>query len=179
MADFSKAVELQPDDGDYYYWRGSAHYELKDFPSALADFSKAVELQPDNGDYYYWRGRAHYELKDFSSALVDFSKATELQPDDGYNYAWRGCTHLAMKNKSLAEADFTRVEQLLKNDAWPAFNVACGYAKGGYMESTITWLRRAFVIDKKLIDKADTEALLFSIHSTPQYMNLVAEFRDL
>ncbi|MDW8328223.1 MAG: tetratricopeptide repeat protein, partial [Anaerolineales bacterium] len=71
LADFSRAVELQPDNGYNYQWRGSTHYELKDYAAALADFSRAIELQPDNGYNYRWRGLTHYELKDYAAALAD------------------------------------------------------------------------------------------------------------
>ncbi|MCB0166851.1 MAG: ATP-binding protein, partial [Anaerolineae bacterium] len=33
--DLTRAIELQPENGDNYYWRGLAHREAKDYPAAL------------------------------------------------------------------------------------------------------------------------------------------------
>ena len=47
LESFDKAVELAPDDGGTYWWRGRFWRDVaQDFNSALADFDKAIELDP-------------------------------------------------------------------------------------------------------------------------------------
>jgi len=44
IADFTKAIELEPDNAKAYYNRGSAKAALKDLDGACLDWSKAGEL---------------------------------------------------------------------------------------------------------------------------------------
>jgi len=112
LADFSRAIELQPEDGNNYNWRGTTHYQMKDYPAALTDLNHAIELQPEDSINYYWRGFTHRELQDYPSALEDFSRAIEFQPEDGYNYYWRGMTHYDLKDYPAALPDFNRAIEL-------------------------------------------------------------------
>jgi Flp pilus assembly protein TadD len=43
-ADYTKAIELDPIDADFYRNRGSAYEELEDHERASADRAKAAEL---------------------------------------------------------------------------------------------------------------------------------------
>ena len=44
IADFNKAIELDPDFADAYYNRGDAYYSLYQDAEADADFAKACSL---------------------------------------------------------------------------------------------------------------------------------------
>jgi tetratricopeptide (TPR) repeat protein len=47
LSNFNKAVEISPDDGGVYWWRGRFWRDaVQDFDRALADFDKAIELDP-------------------------------------------------------------------------------------------------------------------------------------
>ncbi len=51
ISDFSQAIANQPDNGDYYYWRGKAFEKLNRLEKALKNSKKANQLEPD--DYYF------------------------------------------------------------------------------------------------------------------------------
>ena len=44
IANYNKAIELNPNDADAYYDRGMAKVNLKEYYSAIPDFHKAIEL---------------------------------------------------------------------------------------------------------------------------------------
>jgi tetratricopeptide (TPR) repeat protein len=47
IADFTKAIELNPTDPDTLYeWRGDAKLARNDFDGAIADFSQAIAFNP-------------------------------------------------------------------------------------------------------------------------------------
>ena len=52
----SDAIDLEPNDPEGYYCRGTALSEMGKPRTAYKDFTKAIELDPDDLDYYYWRG---------------------------------------------------------------------------------------------------------------------------
>ena len=56
IADYDKAIELNPKDADTYYNRGAAKNHLKQHKEAIADYDKAIELDPKDADAYYNRG---------------------------------------------------------------------------------------------------------------------------
>ena len=56
ILDFTKEIELYPDNDSAYYERAIAFSRLDKYTSALDDYAKAIELNPDNADYYAERG---------------------------------------------------------------------------------------------------------------------------
>jgi tetratricopeptide (TPR) repeat protein len=70
LADFNRAVELDPD----YVWafasRGDTYRQMKQYDQALADLNQAVELNPGE----YWaigrRGRTYWEMGRYGKALA-------------------------------------------------------------------------------------------------------------
>jgi tetratricopeptide (TPR) repeat protein len=47
LADYNRALELDPDYADAYYYRGVLHYTLLEREQAIADFGRYLELAPD------------------------------------------------------------------------------------------------------------------------------------
>ena len=52
IADFDKAIELDPKNAAAYFSRGTTKPEMHDYKEAIADFDKAIELDPENIDHY-------------------------------------------------------------------------------------------------------------------------------
>ena len=47
MADFTKAVEIDPENSDIYHHRGQVHLLTEQIDNAADDFKKAVDLNPE------------------------------------------------------------------------------------------------------------------------------------
>ena len=98
IVDFSKAIEINPNDIDHYLrkedayeGRANAKGDLEDYVGAVSDFSKVIELNPKDedtflGDAYLMRGISKVYLEDYESAFSDFNKAIELNPKDAEAY---------------------------------------------------------------------------------------------
>ena len=78
IADFDKAIELNPKYADAYYNRGIAKRQLKQYKEAIADYDKAIKLNPKDANVYYNRGFAYRELGKKEEADADFSTWAEL-----------------------------------------------------------------------------------------------------
>jgi TonB family protein len=115
IADYTKAIELKPDDSAACEHRGDAKAFKSDLDGAIADFSKAIELKPDDSAVYEHRGDAKAFKSDFDGAIADFSKALELKPDDLAVYEHRGDAKAFKHDYYGAIADFTRAIQLNPN----------------------------------------------------------------
>jgi tetratricopeptide (TPR) repeat protein len=84
MLDYTKAIELDPNNSINYKYRGDMMFELKNFKEALADYTKAVELDPNYAFSYTNRGDTKFELQDYQSAILDYTKAIAINPNDKY-----------------------------------------------------------------------------------------------
>ena len=84
IAEYTKAIKLNPNDAHAYLNRGLAKFSLEDDRGAITDCNKAIELNPNYAMAYYLRGSAKLPLKDKDGACLDWSKAGEL----GYSGAY-------------------------------------------------------------------------------------------
>ena len=83
IKDFSKAIEIYPQNFNAYYNRGLMKLILKDYLGAISDFSKVIDNNDGDEYTYYNRGISFKSLKDYAAAIKDFSKVIEINPRDG------------------------------------------------------------------------------------------------
>jgi tetratricopeptide (TPR) repeat protein len=80
ISDFNKAIELNPEYAEAYYYRGKAKCNIKHYRDAISDYSKAIELDTQYAAAYYERGYAKNRLKDYYGANIDLAMAKEIDP---------------------------------------------------------------------------------------------------
>jgi tetratricopeptide (TPR) repeat protein len=114
VAQFSRAVELNPRYVIAYFMLAIAKGQLKDPEGALADYNKAISLNPKYANAYYGRGYLKSEqLKDPEGALADYSKAISLNPKYANAYYGRGYLKSEqLKDPEGALADYNKAISL-------------------------------------------------------------------
>ncbi|PYJ14104.1 MAG: hypothetical protein DME93_00955 [Verrucomicrobia bacterium] len=112
MADFDRAIELNPKDDAPYYNRAQAKRLKKDTAGAVADYTRAIELGSTNPAAYNNRGNARSENNDRDGAIADYTRAIELKPDYARAYYNRAMAKEANGDKAGAEADFKTAAKL-------------------------------------------------------------------
>lgn len=78
IAEFSKALELQPNAAEAFYGRGLAYQHKWAFAEALADYDRAIELAPHHADALFKRSIVHRQLGAFDKAAADFDQAVQI-----------------------------------------------------------------------------------------------------
>ena len=78
IAEYSKAIELDPTNAYFYSMRSWGHSENGDYELAIADLDKAIELEPNNGGFFYNRSDVYRRMGDAARADADLNKAREL-----------------------------------------------------------------------------------------------------
>ncbi len=80
IADFTRAIELDPEGASAYNLRGVAYANKLDFDSAIADFDKAIQFDPLLNNAHYNRGLAFSAKGDKARARADFAIEEQLYP---------------------------------------------------------------------------------------------------
>ena len=114
VADYTRALELQPGLDEALYLRGFALAQLLKYGAAVADFTETIRLTPENPAGYFARGVAYSSmlLPQSDLAVSDLTKAIDLNPAFIDAYHARGLARAANLEFDLAIDDFTRAIQL-------------------------------------------------------------------
>ena len=74
ISEYSKAIEVNPNDTNAYYNRAIAKHNVEDFKGAISDYSTAVSLAPTKANSYPGRGRTRHMQNDYKGAIDDYNK---------------------------------------------------------------------------------------------------------
>ena len=112
IADFERAMKLNPKDDAPYYNRAQVRRLKNDTAGAIADYTKAIELGSTNPAAYNNRANAKAENNDRDGAIADYTKAIELKPDYARAYYNRAVLKRDKGDNAGAAADFKRAQEL-------------------------------------------------------------------
>ena len=88
IADYTKAIEINPNDGDAYYNRGASKGDIEDYYGAIADFTKAIDINPNDNGSYWNRSIAKERIGDIEGACADAKKSVSLGDATTDNQRW-------------------------------------------------------------------------------------------
>lgn len=142
---YTKAIELDPSDANYYLYRGEAKRKTGHLQAAVEDYTKTIELDPMNSFGYAQRGWAKEMLDDYKGALEDHDMAIEIQDDYAYSYLYRARVYQLLGRDADAHNDF---EKIIALDTIPDSNSCRAYAliELGQSEEAVEWAKQ--VVDK-------------------------------
>jgi tetratricopeptide (TPR) repeat protein len=78
LAEFTKAIQLDPKSVRAYAGRGALKYAMGDSKGAIADLTKAIELDPKSVTAYSGRASAKFAAGDIAGATADFLSVARL-----------------------------------------------------------------------------------------------------
>jgi Flp pilus assembly protein TadD len=131
IADYDRAIELEPDYALAYNNRGVAYDDKGEVDRAIADYDRAIELKPDYAAAYNNRGVAYIHKGEVDRAIADFDRAIELEPDYALAYYNRGVAYLLKGEVDRAIADFDRAIELKPDYAEAYYNRGGAYKMQG------------------------------------------------
>lgn len=71
IADYTKAIRINPKESGYYYQRGFIHLIQGELKVAVEDYTQVIRLKPNFTQAYASRGYARSKLGDKQGAISD------------------------------------------------------------------------------------------------------------
>jgi len=163
ISDFTKAIELSPENSETYNNRGFAYMNKGYYDEALADFNKAIEINPKYSKAYNNRGLSYYNKKLYDEAISDFNKAIELDPKYSKAYNNRGLTYKEKGIYDKALADYNIALKLAPDNPRISWNIAIIYCEYKQWDKAIQYINRVIELNptypeaRKYLDIAKTQ----------------------
>ena len=110
IEDFTKVLNVSPNNVKALFNRGTAYSKKKEYKKAIVDFDKALSIDPKYYKALINRGICKTQLDQTESAKNDFSTAVSSSPTNGEGYYYRALATLNHVN-------------LVKSDARNAMNM--------------------------------------------------------
>jgi tetratricopeptide (TPR) repeat protein len=151
IADYTKAVELDPKNEVYQHNRGFAYSKLGQWDKALTDYAKAIELNPNYAPA--WNGRGMIDCDHFAQydkALAEFSRAIEIDPK--FFNAWRnrGVAYRKSGQMDNALVNYSKAAELEPNNSDVHNDLGLVLWYQGKLELALAEYRKALSLDPNL-----------------------------
>ena len=150
IADYDRALRIDPGLGSAYINRGVAHRFKGDLNAAMADFNRAVAIDKYSFEAFTDRGALRQIVGDLQGAIDDFNHAVKIKPKGVEAYYCRGYLLLTMKDIDGAVTDFNRAIELNPNFALAHQGRGIALLKKNQLERAITEFNRALELDSNL-----------------------------
>lgn len=150
MEEYSKAIELYPENAGAYIGRGNIYNDSGDSEKALEEYDKAIELDPDCEIAYNNRGNTYRRLDQLEKALEDYDKAIELNPNYASAYYNRGIAYSDLRQHEKALENYDKAIELDPNHARAYNNRGATYENLKKYAKAIEDYTRAIQLNPKL-----------------------------
>jgi len=163
IADYTKAIEIDPDYMQGYIYRGEAYEDKKDYDHAIADYTSLIKLRPKEISFYYQRAYAYRMKKDYYRMIADYKSVIRLKPDDKRAYFLCGdyyyFTGRDYKNALTAYAD---IINRFPNDASAYFMRGRTYYELEEYDKAMSDCEKTIKLDPNFVDAYVYRSLIFS-----------------
>ncbi|MHC4741823.1 MAG: tetratricopeptide repeat protein [Planctomycetota bacterium] len=147
IADFTQAIEINPNLAQAYANRGQAYYKSKgESDRAIADMGKAVEIDPKLAKAQPYRG-LYLRQSEYDKVIADLTKTIETNPRLVEAYTDRGQAYLCKGEYDKAIADCTTAIEIDPKSAEAYTKRGISYKCKGQIDQSISDYTKAIEID--------------------------------
>jgi tetratricopeptide (TPR) repeat protein len=150
MADYNKAIEIDPTLADAYFNRGLINSKKGDLDGYVADNIKVIELNPNYKYAHNNLGVAKMRKGNLVDAIEAFTKEIELYPKDPLAYRNRGLASHKKGDFDAAIVDYNKAIQLNPKNAKCYISRGNTKRKKGDVSGAIADYNKAIELDPKL-----------------------------
>ena len=156
---FDQSIKTNRKHADAYNNRAVVFYEERKYAAAIKDYRRAIALDGNSASFFSNLGAAFFAKKEFESAVQAYQHAVELDPDVFERTSRGGVQAQLPSPGDRARYDFT---------------VAKLYAKMGYSERSLEYLRKALEDGYKDFNSVYKDAEFAGVRKDKRFAELVA-----
>jgi tetratricopeptide (TPR) repeat protein len=163
IADYSRAIEIDPKYTDAYYSRGLIYDNFSQWNQAIADYSKAIEIDPIYIRAYNERSIIYGKTGQLDKAIADCSKAIEIDPKSAEVFDNRGLAYGYLGQWDKAIADYTRAIEINAKSAQAYDNRGVAYLNLNQPDKAVADCSNAIKIDPDYAKAYNDRGFSYSI----------------
>ena len=156
---FDQSIKIDRKFADAYNNRGVALYEEQKYGAAVKDYRRAIAIDSTSASFFSNLGAALFAKKEFDPAVAAYQHAVELDPDVFERTSRGGVQAQLPSPGDRARYDYT---------------VAKLYAKMGYSERSLEYLRKAREEGYKDFKDVYKDAEFAEVRKDKRFAELVA-----
>lgn len=118
---FDKAIEIDPQNPEAYFWRGQTHIKTGRYEEAIVDFKRAMTIRPDYVEAYENLGWLFARIDKCAESIEYLTKAIELRPENGWAYHNRGHCYSKLGDLEKAQEDAKKACELRFEEGCKAY----------------------------------------------------------
>jgi tetratricopeptide (TPR) repeat protein len=157
--DFEHAIRADGRYADAYNNLGVIFYESKRYGPAVKQYEKAIAIDGASASFFSNLGAAYFSKRSFESAVVAYQHALELDPDVFERTSRGGVQAQLPSPEDRARYDYT---------------VAKLYAKMGFSDQSLEYLRKAMEAGYKDLKNVYTDVEFSELRKNPRFTQLMA-----
>ena len=131
LAEFNKAIEIDPQSAEVHYWRGRTLVNLGRLDQGEDDFKTAVKLKPDYSDAYDILGWLAAKQGRAEEGIAYLTKSIALKPDNAWAFYNRSSLLFAKGDLAGAMKDAEKACSLGYQDGCKAYETYKHSSKEG------------------------------------------------
>lgn len=160
ISDFTKAINAQPNNQNFYTMRGTAYEDMGNDVEAAKDFAKTLEIHPTDFVASYRLGMVYFRKKDFENAVKWLKVSYANAPDGDLTHVGIGNNNIMFVHKKIItgnlgnflvqlkrfEEGFRYLDEAIKIDPNyhnPYMVKGMAYAQMGKPKEGIPYLKKA------------------------------------
>lgn len=162
VAEFEKAIELDPNDADAHRNLGTAYGEQGKWAESVAVYEKAVAINPDFGEAYGDMAAAYFNVGKLTEAIAAGEKGIELAPDYAMAYNNLGIVYGSQGQIDQAIALFEKGIQADPNCADCYYNLGFAYEQVEQLDQAIAAYQEAVKADPNYLDAYENMGTVYA-----------------
>ncbi|MGC2170369.1 MAG: tetratricopeptide repeat protein [Candidatus Sulfotelmatobacter sp.] len=156
---FQRAIRCDRQFADAYNNLGVVYYESRNYRAAVKQYQKAIARDGDSASFFNNLGAAYFSKRDFNPAVAAYQRALELDPDV-----------FERSSRTGVEAQLPSPEDRARYD----YTVAKLYAKMGFSDQSLEYLRKAMEDGYKDLKNVYKDAEFAQLRKNPRFTALMA-----
>ena len=156
---FEHAIKADHEFADAYNNLGVVYYESRRYAAAVKQYQKAISKDVESASFFVNLGAAYFSKRNFEQAVIAYQHALELDPDV-----------FERSSRSGVQAQLPSPDDRARYD----YTVAKLYAKMGFSDQSLEYLRRAMEAGYKDMKNVYKDAEFAEVRKDRRFTELMA-----